>query len=189
MHRIRALSLFNIKTQHKDHSLSFLKHTRMDKRRELSGRVTKQREVLRVQEYVMHMVLLTAGASASVLMVFLMEQWRAWVFIVLNLVLLAILFTSVSSTSDDHQECKNNDDEADRVPVKVEMKKETRQCRWPPAQVDQEVVKEWEEEEWFEIEDKPEEEEVPKLSKEALNERVEAFIVMFRQHLVSDARN
>ncbi|KAM5581515.1 hypothetical protein ABKV19_010644 [Rosa sericea] len=162
----------------------------MEKRRESSGRsVTKPRELLQVQDYVMHMVLLTAGASVSVLMVFLMEQWRAWVFIVLNLVLLAILFTSVSSTSDENQERKNSKDEADRVPVKVEIKKEMRQCRWPPAQVDQEVVKECDEEEWFEVEDKPEEEEVPKLSKEALNERVEAFIVMFRQHLVSDARN
>lgn len=158
----------------------------MEKRRE-SGRVTEQRELLQVQDYVMHMVLLTAGASVSVLMVFLMEQWRAWVFIVLNLVLLAILFTSVSSTSGENQECNSGDGEADRVPVKVE-KKETRQCRWPPAQVDQEVLKECDEE-WFEVEDKMEEEEVPKLSKEALNERVEAFILMFRQHLVSDARN
>lgn len=176
---------FNIKTQHKDHHHISQAH-KMEKRRE-SGRVTEQRELLQVQDYVMHMVLLTAGASVSVLMVFLMEQWRAWVFIVLNLVLLAILFTSVSSTSSENQECNSGDGEADRVPVKVE-RKETRQCRWPPAQVDQEVLKECDEE-WFEVEDKMEEEEVPKLSKEALNERVEAFILMFRQHLVSDARN
>ena len=108
-------------------------------------------------------------------------------FIVLNLVLLTILFTSVSSTSSENQECNSGDGEADRVPVKVE-RKETGQCRWPPAQVDQEVLKECDEE-WFEVVDKMEEEEVPKLSKEALNERVEAFILMFRQHLVSDARN
>lgn len=176
---------FNIKSQHKDHHHISQAH-KMEKRRE-SGRVTEQRELLQVQDYVMHMVLLTAGASVSVLMVFLMEQWRAWVFIVLNLVLLAILFTSVSSTSSENQECNSGNGEVDRVPVKVE-RKETRQCRWPPAQVDQEVLKECDEE-WFEVEDKMEEEEVPKLSKEALNERVEAFILMFRQHLVSDARN
>ncbi|KAM1770144.1 hypothetical protein ACFX11_045116 [Malus domestica] len=38
------------------------------------------------------------------------------------------------------------------------------------------------------VEDDTEEEEVRKLSKEDLNERVEAFIVMFRQHLSNAAR-
>ncbi|BAU01127.1 hypothetical protein VIGAN_11028900 [Vigna angularis var. angularis] len=37
-------------------------------------------------------------------------------------------------------------------------------------------------------EDEEEEEHVPVLSKEELNERVEAFITMFRQHLISDVK-
>ncbi|CAN6708709.1 unnamed protein product [Malus baccata var. baccata] len=166
------------KTKHIDH---------MEKWRE-SGRVNT--------------VLFTAGAAVAmaclkrvILMVFLMEQWRASVFLLLNLVLLAIVFTSISSGTsniDRNRDCEND---------KGEGIKSNRDCQSAPQAVEE--VKECEDEmckssargggeseqERDEDDTEEEEEEVRKLSEEDLNEKVEAFIVMFRQHLVSDARN
>ncbi|XVF14185.1 hypothetical protein REPUB_Repub09cG0035400 [Reevesia pubescens] len=126
------------------------------------------------------------------LLLFLIEQWRAWVFLVLNIVVLAIFFTSMNPnlTQISHQESKKNDEE---------MKKKRGNCN--------EVVQTCKEDDdqllkstkisKTEAEEKLEKDEVVveeenieplKLSKEELNERVEAFIAMFRQHLALDAR-
>lgn len=143
-------------------------------------------------EYV-HTILFAAGTALTmaclkrVMMLFFVEQWRMRVFLVLNLVLLAILFSSIRSTSSTE-----NQDSNANVEVKIDEKKKRRkQCGWCPkfeackechklSKVnDANEVKQEE----FEVDNEP-----PKLSKEELNERVEAFIAMFRQHLVSDAR-
>lgn len=147
----------------------------------------------------MHTVLFTAGILAVLMaclrravMVLLLEQWRAWVFLVLNLVLLAILFTS---SFNQTQECSSNEK------IGSESKKRRKQCRrssasdWddqePAACTEEEMeapgsIKE-EDMETLVGPYKEEDMEAPRLSKEELNERVEAFIVMFRQHLVLDA--
>lgn len=160
----------------------------------------------------MHMVLFAAGTALLMaclkraLMVFLLERWRAWVFLFLNLVLLAILFTSYFSTSKLAQ--KSDCAEV----LKIEKKRQKqRQCRCWSEQAVVESCRDCQQKCWrssstsggnessacAEEEDmevnhpnayKEEDMEAPKLSKEELNERAEAFIVMFRQHLVSDAK-
>ncbi|KAM1058755.1 uncharacterized protein LOC126612223 [Malus sylvestris] len=155
-------------------------------------------------------VLFTAGAAVAmaclkrvILMVFLMEQWRASVFLLLNLVLLAIVFTSISSGTSNinrNRDCENDNGEGIKSNGGGKKRREYR-CQSAPQAVEE--VKECEDEmckssargggeseqERDEDDTEEEEEEVRKLSEEDLNEKVEAFIVMFRQHLVSDARN
>ncbi|XP_021297727.1 uncharacterized protein LOC110426753 [Herrania umbratica] len=118
---------------------------------------------------------------------FLVEQWRAWVFLVLNLVLLAIFFTSVNPiTSTQNPESKNNDEETKKQSRHCKLSNEVEACKQDPVESNKRSN---------EAEGKLEKEaaveqnnELPKLSKEELNERVEAFIAMFRQHLAADAR-
>ncbi|EXB47710.1 hypothetical protein L484_010495 [Morus notabilis] len=75
-------------------------------------RVTKEREF--EDDCCIHLVLFTAGTAVlmaclkKVLVVFLLEKWRAWVFVLLNLVLLAILFTSTLSKPKESQKESNN---------------------------------------------------------------------------------
>ncbi|CAL0321769.1 unnamed protein product [Lupinus luteus] len=130
---------------------------------------------------------------------FLVEQWRAWVFLVLNVILLAILFISM------RQDFKGQSLESERnvEEVKGDKKLENNECCqeieegkecykeqcWTSTSsttivhVHNEIYEEEEDEE-----EEEEEEHVPLLSKEELNERVEAFITMFRQHLISDIK-
>lgn len=159
-----------------------------------------------------HTVLFAAGTALLIawlkraVMVCLVEQWRAWVFLALNLVLLAIVFTSARSStttsedeetneSSDNSSSSNNNNSNAEV-VEAERKKRRRQCRRSGAaevgnkhgdcghktyrrrssRVEAERV-----DEGVDAENRG-------LSKEELNERVEAFITMFRQHLVLDAR-
>ncbi|PON59426.1 hypothetical protein PanWU01x14_159360 [Parasponia andersonii] len=174
-----------------------------NERREIE-KGTKERD-FEDDYYIHNIVLFTAGAAVLMaclkraVVVFLSEEWRAWVFVVLNLVLLAILFTSTLSTSNDN-EIHRNDNAGE---TKIERNKKTRRQRskygWSEEQVTKRHESEDEEcrkssgrsstsggnEEALSREDQVE---APKLSKEELNERAEAFIVMFRQHLVSDAR-
>ncbi|KAJ0098745.1 hypothetical protein Patl1_22052 [Pistacia atlantica] len=121
------------------------------------------------------------------IMLILIEQWRLWVFLVLNLVLLAIFFTSVHSTSRDEQALESHGN--------VKSKKQCGGCENVEEMSDnkQECVEVLEaerlnenEQEGIVVEDDCEE--GPRLSKEELNERVEAFIATFRQHLILDAR-
>ncbi|OMO79105.1 hypothetical protein CCACVL1_13914 [Corchorus capsularis] len=114
------------------------------------------------------------------LLLFLVEQWRAWVFLVLNIVLLAIFFTSSSTQSQESKgEMKKRGN--CRLPIdEVEAKKRKNESS---DDIDEEKV-----EEKVEEEKNNEAHDPLKLSKEELNERVEAFIAMFRQQLASDAR-
>ncbi|GLT33339.1 hypothetical protein SLA2020_079370 [Shorea laevis] len=140
-------------------------------------------------------VLLMVGLKRIQMLLLLAEQWRSWVFLVLNLLLLAIFFTSINSSSSKNQESKINNDE--------EMKIERKKKRMPSQGVYEAETcyddfnltekisqgKEQNEEKAENVEaDNVEGEELGKMSKEELNERVEAFIAMFRQHLVLDSR-
>ena len=114
------------------------------------------------------------------LLLFLVEQWRAWVFLVLNIVLLAIFFTSMNPNSSQisHQEISMKNGS------KVEACKEDQLLKSKKRSKTEEAEEKLEKEVVVEEENG----EPPKLSKEELNERVEAFIAMFRQHLALDAR-
>lgn len=136
------------------------------------------------EEVSIHTIVFTAGTALLMVCLkrFLVEQWRAWVFVVLNLVLIAIFFMSMRArTEKNGQEVVKNG----------ETKKEKEEVE----SIDEiEEGKEYDcykEECWgsdIESDERTEKEEVKNLSKEELNERVEAFIAMFRQHLVMDAK-
>lgn len=152
------------------------------------------------EEDIIHTIVFTVGTVFLMVCLkrFLVEQWRAWVFLVLNLILLAILFMSLRPRSSANEGSKaeevKNDDK-----TKTKKKKKDKKASELCEQVMEDGKDCYKEECWvsdFENDVKDEEEEedvvvmeeVPRLSKEELNERVEAFIANFRQHLVSDAR-
>ena len=128
-------------------------------------------------------------------MVSVFMHWRVWAFLALNLLLLAILFTSKSQNAESNQiQCKNGGDEAE-----VKRSKKTRHRHRkqllptekcvvaateeapppPPREVEVENGEN-------EIEGKLDE--YDELSEEELKQRVENFIAMFRQHLICDAK-
>ncbi|XP_059452196.1 uncharacterized protein LOC132182857 [Corylus avellana] len=173
----------------------------MEVRKIKSERVTEEREH---EDDTINTVLFTAGAALLMaclkraMITCLVEQWRAWVFLVLNLVLLAIFFTSIRSgaASNESQEC-NVDDVGLK---KTERKMSGRQCTWPAAAAQVEEHKDSchkmyekrslgnDEQPAERVEDDVVAEANPiRLSKEELNKRAETFIAMFRQHLVTDA--
>ncbi|KAJ9683541.1 hypothetical protein PVL29_019214 [Vitis rotundifolia] len=183
---------------------------------------TKREEVQRVTVELKHgddrthTVLFAAGTALLIawlkraVMVCLVEQWRAWVFLALNLVLLAIVFTSARSStaaaatsedeetneSSDNSSSSNNNNNSNAEVVEAERKKRRRQCRRSgAAEMENEhgdcghkTYRRRSSRVEAERVDEGVDEENRGLSKEELNERVEAFITMFRQHLVLDAR-
>ncbi|CAJ1946874.1 unnamed protein product [Sphenostylis stenocarpa] len=164
-------------------------------------RETKEEE--HNKEDSIHTIVFTAGTFLLMVCLkhFLVEQWRAWVFLILNVILLAILFMSMRPTNLDHssesessvEEVRSDKKEIKRPSGSSQEIEEGKDCyikqSWSSTStstssntyvhVENEVAEEAEEEE---------EEQVPVLSKEELNERVEAFIAMFRQHLISDVK-
>ncbi|KAG6602469.1 hypothetical protein SDJN02_07196, partial [Cucurbita argyrosperma subsp. argyrosperma] len=118
-------------------------------------------------------LLMAACLKRAVVLFFLVEQWRIWVFLALNLILVTIFFTSSPASYSESQT---------QEPTK---KKKIRSSE--PEKVEEVEIKQQEMDKEEEIEE-DEEEEVIGLSKEELNERVEAFIVMFKKQLISDAR-
>ncbi|KAL3640140.1 hypothetical protein CASFOL_015108 [Castilleja foliolosa] len=123
----------------------------------------------------------------------LFTHWRVWAFLALNLLLLAILFTSSKSpqiASDEIHQTVNCHDFSKLEIKKIstepmqpgkgtgEGAKTTTEAREEHLPVEC-VVKDCEEDGEREfVEDQ--------ISNEELNQRVEAFIAKFRQHLVSD---
>ncbi|XAR51799.1 hypothetical protein NMG60_11006537 [Bertholletia excelsa] len=133
----------------------------------------------------------------------LAEQWRLWVFVALNLLLLAILFTStckgasVSTSSEGCGESNGAVAEGD-----ADEKKKRKECSGTVSTDEGEGEAEGEcdrlklhecgsgrEIEMEAVEDEDATKPAMGMSKEELNERVEAFIAMFRQQLVSDAKD
>ncbi|KAK9119565.1 hypothetical protein Scep_017658 [Stephania cephalantha] len=126
--------------------------------------------------------ILMAGVKHAVAS--MLQQWRALVFLLLNLLLLAILFTSIKHQPRNKEvETVDNDKKIEKKAAKRKKSK----CEWFDP-VEEMAL--------------PSEESVcsddecvenggcdqPCLSKEELNAKVEAFIVMFRQQLASDAQ-
>ncbi|KAG8635142.1 uncharacterized protein LOC122722261 [Manihot esculenta] len=121
----------------------------------------------------------------SILVMLFVKQWRA--LLILNIVLLAIFFTSIRSSSSENQETRGN------AEVNIQEQKRRKHCGWSAKakahkECNQEMSKRKRDAEEVKQTNRVDSEH-QKLSKEELNERVEAFIAMFRQHLVSDARN
>ncbi|XP_050221773.1 uncharacterized protein LOC126671968 [Mercurialis annua] len=136
----------------------------------------------------MHKILIAAATTLAmaclkrILVLCFIEQWRSRVFLVLNLLLFAIVFTSGNIRST-----RNVQENSDKSQVKIqEIKKPRKECQKLSKIRAKEAHGDVEQPKNIEVDC---EEQNKLLSKEELNERVEAFIVMFRQHLVSDARN
>ncbi|GKU97039.1 hypothetical protein SLEP1_g10220 [Rubroshorea leprosula] len=137
-------------------------------------------------------VLLVVGLKRVKMLFLLFEQWRWWVFLVLNLLLLAIFFTSMNSSLSKNPESKKIDEEMN---VERKKKKKKQSHGFSEAETCHEDFKliekrsqEKEQSEEEKAEDVEDCGEQGKLSKEELNERVEAFIASFRQHLFLDSR-
>ncbi|XP_019161806.1 PREDICTED: uncharacterized protein LOC109158328 [Ipomoea nil] len=99
------------------------------------------------------------------------EQWRVLVFLALNLLLLAILFTSTRPNS----------------PPETLINTPIISCTTAEEADEAAIEKEAEAEAEEDAEDPVDDLKSADMSKEELNERAEAFIAMFRQHLASDA--
>ncbi|XP_002517427.2 uncharacterized protein LOC8280609 isoform X1 [Ricinus communis] len=162
----------------------------MDQKQVESERALNGRE--HGDEYI-HKTFIAAGTTLAmaclkrILVMFFVEQWRTRVFLILNLVLLTILFTSIrSSSSENDQESK------DTPEMKTQENKKRNECglstKDKPHQESHKLCKRTKDAHEVEQEHIKVDIEAQKLSQEELNERAEAFIAMFRQHLVSDAR-
>ncbi|XP_009604058.1 uncharacterized protein LOC107828660 [Nicotiana tabacum] len=133
------------------------------------------------------------------MLVSFVEQWRVIAFLALNLLLLAILFTSRSTpitpiVEETSPECISNTTKS-----KIE-KRRVEECKKPLVVPSVDEVSEEEtkdvKEDYTIIDNKENREdqlddsidETQQISMEELNERAEAFIAMFRQHLISDAK-
>lgn len=119
----------------------------------------------------------------------LFAHWRVWAFLALNLLLLAILFTSKLSQIESSSEVDEEDD--CRLAFKGKQEELSpvvaaaggggggaESVKSAASGGDAECEKKDVKQEGHE-----------QISEEELNKRAEAFIAMFRQHLVSDAKN
>ncbi|KAL6551527.1 hypothetical protein OROGR_007681 [Orobanche gracilis] len=133
-----------------------------------------------------------AGMSACMafiqrsIVVSVFVHWRVWAFLALNLLLLAILVTSKFQIIPTDQENRGSSDlkrkktrQERRLQISTNGGGEKVKLPKFVYPSEQEVNNE---------EDDGKKEDCDDLSKEELNQRVEAFIAMFRQHLVSDAK-
>ncbi|KAL8545874.1 hypothetical protein ACS0TY_005840 [Phlomoides rotata] len=114
----------------------------------------------------------------------LFAHWRVWAFLALNLLLLAILYMTSKSQIESSTEIDEEDDcrpafkekQEELIPVVVAAAAESVESAacGGDAECEKKDVKQ---------------EGHEQISEEELNKRAEAFIAMFRQHLVSDAMN
>lgn len=144
-----------------------------EEKKKSKKRVTKEEKHEELE-----MALMAAGAFLLVVglkhaLGALLEQWRALVFLLLNLVLLSILFTSMRSDSENRKDKKGTQTN------KKEMKRKCK--RSAPVEELHHYCSSGDA--MFEecVEDDEE-------STEELNKKVEAFIVTFRQQLALDAK-
>ncbi|KAI3500821.1 hypothetical protein L1887_36647 [Cichorium endivia] len=147
-------------------------------------------------------VLFAAGMAVVIacleraVVVSIFKQWHMWVFLTLNLLLIAILFTSTHPPRN-----------SSNPPPKSQETDGTSKAQPPPANHPEDVIDDGEDElklsneerEESTFEDREEQEEEDEdgederssslLSNEELNEKVEAFISRFRQqYLVSEVK-
>ncbi|XP_073029686.1 uncharacterized protein [Primulina eburnea] len=118
----------------------------------------------------------------------LFAHWRVWAFLLLNLLLLPILFTSKSQTSNSNHSTDTQYGNAD-----PELDKKKKMQPWQPHVSANIIARvqcvENETNIKCDEDGKVLEEAQFEFSKEELNQRVENFIAMFRQHLVSDSKS
>lgn len=132
--------------------------------------------------------LVAAGLKRATVVLFMLKQWHLWVFLLLNLLLLAILFTSaVSAPSRSSRGGESDSATSVRREGRKRKMVKSRHSRPPMARNhDEDRMRK----DYCPIADgsgaEPMEE--CELSDEELNERVESFIASFRQQLVLDAR-
>ncbi|XP_010255572.1 PREDICTED: uncharacterized protein LOC104596200 [Nelumbo nucifera] len=174
----------------------------VNNRREMEGEKTKKEDnrlelELEIVLVTLGTVLLVAGLKHA--MTSLLEQWRALVFLLLNLVLLSILFMSIpsSSASFNHKDYSaeksttpdGNDTQSQIITNNGKSKE---QCTDHPAPAEEDLHNNIDDAEDVmltePVDDDDDGEGNPRLTKEELNARVEAFILMFRQQLALDAK-
>ncbi|CAN0857571.1 hypothetical protein LINGRAHAP2_LOCUS6810 [Linum grandiflorum] len=144
----------------------------------------------------MNMVLLyTAGTSTIAMaawgknmreMMLIMDQWRVHVFLLLNFLLLAIFLISLLSSSAFST--MHTEPESNRRKSQVEP--EPKRAEEAGIRVTMNVNEDAKEKCGSRVDqhhDNDDEDQSLLLSNEELNERAEAFIAMFREHLVRDA--
>ncbi|CAN1153231.1 hypothetical protein LINPERPRIM_LOCUS14565 [Linum perenne] len=127
----------------------------------------------------------------------IMEQWRVQVFLLLNCLLLAIFLTSLRSSSSSASSIHHNQPHQKSISPEpksnLEIPSEKRAETAAKVTMDvneEEDTKEKRGSEVRDLHDDDDDDEQSQsllLSKEELNERAEAFIAMFREHLVRDA--
>ncbi|KAL2335587.1 hypothetical protein Fmac_016800 [Flemingia macrophylla] len=169
----------------------------MEMKRRECDREVKEEEHMHNMEDSMHTIVFTAGTFLLMVCLkhFLVEQWRAWVFLFLNVILLAILFMSMRPSESSVEEVKGENKEKKRPSGGSQETEEGKECSIKQCcssissgntcvDVENEIIEGNDDDD----DEDEEEEQVQVLSKEELNERVEAFIAMFRQHLISDVK-
>ncbi|TMW83442.1 hypothetical protein EJD97_001655 [Solanum chilense] len=156
--------------------------------------VVKKEDKLQAVWFAAGVAALMACLERAILVSFV-EQWRLIAFLALNLLLLAILFTSTTNTpTTPIVETTSNNTNQSKTEVKV-----GKECKKPIVPCVEEAITKDVKEEYPKITEKKENkkeqlldddsiEEAQQISMEELNERAEAFIAMFRQHLISDAK-
>ncbi|KAK4367487.1 hypothetical protein RND71_011279 [Anisodus tanguticus] len=164
---------------------------------------TKRQDKLQAVWFAAGVAALMACLERAILVSFV-EQWRVIAFLALNLLLLAILFTSRSTPTtpivETSQESISNTTESKIELFCLKQEKGVKECKKLLVPCVEEVSEEAitkDVKEEFPLLDKRENredqlddsiDEAQQISMEELNERAEAFIAMFRQHLISDAK-
>ncbi|KAL4581667.1 hypothetical protein LXL04_006193 [Taraxacum kok-saghyz] len=142
-------------------------------------------------------ILFAAGTAVVIacleraVVVSIFKQWHMWVFLALNLLLIAILFTSTHpprNSSNPPSKSQEIDETSKSEPPATTAAAAADNHREDVAE--DEVNLSGEDTEYEDsFEDKEEEKSESLLSNEELNEKVEAFISRFRQqYLVSDVK-
>lgn len=161
---------------------------------------TKKQDNLQAVWFAAGVAALMACLERAILVSFV-EQWRLIAFLALNLLLLAILFTSTSTTPTTVVETTQESTSSNATESKIE-EKGVKECKKPLVpcveEVSEEAITKDVKVEYKTIIDKIENkeeqllddsvDEAQQISMDELNERAEAFIAMFRQHLISDAK-
>ncbi|MCE0482475.1 hypothetical protein HAX54_041272 [Datura stramonium] len=166
---------------------------------------TKKQDKLQAVWFAAGVAALIACLERAILVSFV-EQWRVIAFLALNLLLLAILFTSTTTATtttpilETTQESISISISSNTTESKIE-EKEVKECKKPLVPcveeillISEEAISRKDVKEEYPIEKKENRSEdqilddAHQISMEELNERAEAFITMFRQHLISDAK-
>ncbi|XP_010670365.1 uncharacterized protein LOC104887437 [Beta vulgaris subsp. vulgaris] len=164
----------------------------MEKRRD-----DHEEKHLHIAFFTMLIALLMLFFQRATIVTLVEAQWRARIFILVNLILLVILYSSIHyTTSSNKHENMNREEEERREKIATKRrhsdvnlttiddgeKSEFSYCKKTSRKVVNEVYKNSNE-----VYNKVGED-VDLLSEEELNKRVEEFIAMFRKHLIVDSK-